>query len=251
MKSKSVLIVEDNDLNRRFFENLVGQIWNYETALNGREAIDKASNKAFDLILMDIQMPEIDGINALKKIRAKGQGKCPIIAVTAFADESDRTTFMNEGFDDFITKPIRPKEFLKKIKDALEDKPKDKTNESKNLIIKSIIFDKSVFEQLKKYNKTETIQQIYQDFLEEAKALLEDCKKAILEGNHSEVTRKSHIIKGNAGTLGINLVFFAATETEALGRKEEFEKMPAALLKLEKEIETFQKYLEEEIIFKP
>ncbi|TFV97377.1 response regulator [Algoriphagus kandeliae] len=251
MKSKSVLIVEDNDLNRRFFENLVGQIWSYESALNGREAIEKASQKDYDLILMDIQMPEIDGIHALKKIRSQGKNNCPIIAVTAFADESDRSAFIQEGFDDFITKPIRPKEFLEKIKRALEDKPLNKEKEYNQLIIKEIIFDNSVFEQLSKYNKPETIYQIYQDFLDEAFSLLRESKEAIESGNPEEVVKQVHIIKGNAGTLGINLVYIAAAKTEAFGRSGDFEKMKEVLHHLEKEIESFQQYFKEEIIFKP
>ncbi|MCS5489144.1 response regulator [Algoriphagus limi] len=251
MKSKSVLIVEDNDLNRRFFENLVGQIWTYESALNGKEAIEKASQKDYDLILMDIQMPEVDGIHALKKIRSQGQSQCPIIAVTAFADENDRSAFIQEGFDDFITKPIRPKEFLEKIRQALENKPISKSKESNDLIINKVIFDKSVFEQLSKYNKPETIRQIYQDFLDEAFSLVEESKKVIEAGNPADVVKQVHIIKGNAGTLGINLVYLVAAKAEAFGRSEEFEKMKEALPQIEKEIESFQQYFKEEIIFKP
>ena len=103
MKSKSILIVEDNDLNRKFFENLIGQIWEFESALNGREAIEKLEKRDFDLILMDIQMPEIDGITALKRIREKNLSLSPVIAVTAFADESERDSFLSQGFDGFIT----------------------------------------------------------------------------------------------------------------------------------------------------
>lgn len=251
MKSKSVLIVEDNDLNRRFFENLVGQIWSYESALNGKEAIEKAGQKNYDLILMDIQMPEIDGIHALKKIRSQGKNLCPIIAVTAFADENDRSAFLQEGFDDFITKPIRPKEFLEKIKRALEDKAIDKDTNTNKLIIKEVIFDKSVFEQLSKYNKPETIRKIYEDFLEETLSLLKDCYETIKEGNPSEVIKQVHIIKGNAGTLGINLVYLAAAKTEDFGRNGDFEKMKESLDQLQKEIESFEQYFKEEIIFKP
>lgn len=251
MKSKSVLIVEDNDLNRRFFENLVGQIWSYESALNGKEAIEKAGQKNYDLILMDIQMPEIDGIHALKKIRSQGKNLCPIIAVTAFADENDRSAFLQEGFDDFITKPIRPKEFLEKIKRALEDKPINKDTDTNELIIKEVIFDKIVFQQLSKYNKTETIRKIYEDFLEETLSLLKDCHATIKRGNPSEVIKQVHIIKGNAGTLGINLVYLAAAKTESFGRNGDFEKMKESLGQLQKEIESFEQYFKEEIIFKP
>ena len=88
MKSKKVLIVDDNDLNRKLFENLMGSLVTISTAKNGIEAVELAKKVDFDLILMDIQMPQMDGITAMKKI--KQDGPCHIWAVTAYAEESDR-----------------------------------------------------------------------------------------------------------------------------------------------------------------
>ena len=93
MKSKKVLIVDDNDLNRKLFENLIGQLFSFESAKNGLDALALTETQNFDLILMDIQMPQLDGITAMRKIR-QGNNRCPIIAVTAFADESDRVSFI-------------------------------------------------------------------------------------------------------------------------------------------------------------
>ena len=93
MKSKKVLIVEDNDLNRKLFENLIGQLYSFQSAINGLEAIDYLTKEHFDLILMDIQMPRMDGISALKKIQNSELTESPVIAVTAFAEETDRISF--------------------------------------------------------------------------------------------------------------------------------------------------------------
>ncbi len=119
MKNKKVLIVDDNDLNRRLFENLIGQYHDFETAENGIEVLKMLEGGRFDLILMDIQMPHMDGITALTKIKQGNLSDCPVVAITAYADEIDRESFFKIGFDGFITKPIRPKQFLDIINNAL------------------------------------------------------------------------------------------------------------------------------------
>ena len=69
MKAKKVLIVDDNSLNRKVFEHIIGQIYEFGTASDGREALEKIKTGEFDLILMDIQMPVLDGINTLNVIK--------------------------------------------------------------------------------------------------------------------------------------------------------------------------------------
>jgi CheY-like chemotaxis protein len=251
MKSKSILIVEDNDLNRKFFENLIGQIWEFESALNGREAIEKLEKRDFDLILMDIQMPEIDGITALKRIREKNLSLSPIIAVTAFADESERDSFLSRGFDGFITKPIRPKEFILQIQKTINgEKQKVFTGPSPS-DVEDLVLDKKIFDQLSKYNKPDTIQQIYRDFIEEADQLLPAIKSDYSDRLYEEVSKYCHIIKGNAGTLGINRVYMAAAKAEQESRKNQISSLEKSLVEMEKEIIRFGKYLSEETIFNP
>lgn len=251
MKSKSILIVEDNDLNRKFFENLIGQIWEFESALNGREAIEKLEKRDFDLILMDIQMPEIDGITALKRIREKNLSFSPVIAVTAFADESERDSFLSQGFDGFITKPIRPKEFILQIQKTI-DGEKPKISKAKSpLDVDDLILDKKIFNQLSKYNKLDTIQQIYRDFMKEANQLLPTIKSDYSDGLYEEVSKQCHIIKGNAGTLGINKVYVAAAKAEKESRQNQISSLDKSLAEMEKEIIRFGKYLSEETIFNP
>ncbi|WP_332914046.1 response regulator [Algoriphagus boritolerans] len=165
MKSKKVLIVDDNDLNRKLFENLIGQIFSFESAKNGLEAVALAEAQNFDLILMDIQMPKMDGITAMKIIRQRNT-KCPIIAVTAYAEESDRTSFLQQGFDDFITKPIRPKEFLHLVRSHLSG-GKDPNRTTTVIEVAEDILDKKIVDQLLKYNSNSVIGKVFDDFLEE------------------------------------------------------------------------------------
>ena len=108
--SLCVLLVEDNPVNQKLAKLMLTK-GGYQVALagNGREAVEKftASPNDFDLILMDIQMPEMDGIAATESIRSKGFDTIPIVAMTAHAMKGDREMCLEAGMDDYITKPIR------------------------------------------------------------------------------------------------------------------------------------------------
>lgn len=116
-----VLIVEDDLANLRLFRNLL-QISNYTIleANNGKKAVELAREKKPDLILMDVQLPVMDGLEATKILKADGNTKnITIIALTAFAMEGDEERIREAGCDGYISKPIDTKEFLKKVSEYL------------------------------------------------------------------------------------------------------------------------------------
>jgi two-component system, sensor histidine kinase and response regulator len=106
-----LLLVEDNDVNRRLIAQLIGGLgFDVELAADGRAAVAAARASAFDAILMDIQMPGMDGLEAVRLIRAEDgpNRRAPIIALTGNAFEEDRQAAMVAGFNDYLAKPIRP-----------------------------------------------------------------------------------------------------------------------------------------------
>ena len=106
-----ILLVEDNDVNRRLLAQLVGGLgFEVELAGGGRAAVEAALARPFDAILMDIQMPDMDGLEATRRIRAEPgpNRETPIIALTGNVFEEDRQSAMAAGFDDYLAKPIRP-----------------------------------------------------------------------------------------------------------------------------------------------
>jgi CheY-like chemotaxis protein len=112
-RTGSVLIVEDHPVNARVAERLLQkQGYDVTVATNGRAACKAFAAGSFQLILMDIQMPEMDGWEAAQQIRtletASGLTRTPIIALTASAMEEDRQRSINAGMDDFLTKPLQP-----------------------------------------------------------------------------------------------------------------------------------------------
>jgi CheY-like chemotaxis protein len=248
MKSKKVLIVEDNDLNRKLFENLIGQYWTYKSAINGIEAINLLNQEGFDLILMDIQMPKMDGISTLRKIRQLELSSCPIVAVSAYAEESDKAEFLQMGFDDFLTKPIRTKRFLETLKIHLETGLKE-TPYSDQIEVPNVILDQNVVSQLMKYNSKETIKKVLNDFALELTKLVEKYHEVINSKNTSELAEIFHTLKGNSGTIGANSIYLIAIDLESFTKKEEWPEVEKLFSKLEKEKKLFENFIKEAAIF--
>jgi len=125
-----ILVVDDNATNRMVAEGLC-EMFNCtsETAEDGVEAVEAARSGRFDLILMDIKMPRMDGMEATRTIRALGGpiGQTPIIALTANADPEDAKTYVACGMASVVEKPIKPDKLLAAINGALEGRPRAKS----------------------------------------------------------------------------------------------------------------------------
>lgn len=113
-----ILIVEDNEKNLKFFCSLLNS-QGYETieARDGEEGIRLAKDQKPDLILMDIQMPVMDGVTATRILKENIEIKdIPVIALTSYAMKGDRERFLSEGFVEYIAKPIKVDEFLEVVR---------------------------------------------------------------------------------------------------------------------------------------
>ena len=119
--AKKVLLVEDNEMNRDMLSRrLTKRGFNVIIAVDGREGIDLAKKEMPDVILMDMSLPEIDGWEATKRIKAGDATKnIPLIALTAHAMAGDREKALQAGCDDYDTKPIDFQRLLEKIEKAL------------------------------------------------------------------------------------------------------------------------------------
>ena len=117
-----VLIVEDNEKNMKLARDIL-KAKGYETveAVTGEEGVKLAKEKKPDLVLMDIQLPGINGIEAFKQIRADAKtARIPVIALTASVTPTDRSQITAAGFDAFVSKPISLKEFVATVKRLVE-----------------------------------------------------------------------------------------------------------------------------------
>lgn len=102
---KTILVVEDNDSNFLLMDYILKKQYNVARAENGQKAVDMVEQGEFDIVLMDMQMPVMNGMEATKIIKAK-HPQLPVLAVTANAFSSDRAAAIEAGCDEFITKPI-------------------------------------------------------------------------------------------------------------------------------------------------
>ena len=112
---KKILIAEDNDSNYILMTYILKKYYQFERAKNGQEAVEMAEKGGYDIVLMDIKMPIMDGLEATKNIRAKFPD-LPIVALTANAFDSDRQLALEAGCNDFLSKPVSSDLCLKTIK---------------------------------------------------------------------------------------------------------------------------------------
>lgn len=127
MAGELILIVEDNEKNRKLARDVL-EVKGYKTieSETAEEGLELAKSQLPALILMDIQLPGMDGITAMKQLKADPQtAKIPIIAITASAMTHNRTTMLAEGFDGYQTKPIGLKEFLAEVQRVLTAEAKN------------------------------------------------------------------------------------------------------------------------------
>lgn len=202
---KRILIVDDNAINRKYALSVLKDGgWQIDEVEDGESALLLLANESFDLILMDIQMPGMDGFECLRRIRNDHPDmNCPILAVTAFSNEQEREAFSEAGFQALITKPIKPSELRGAVTEWLStshDKPEliihkeEKTDQ---------ILDLSVYEDLKKFTRSEDITEIYEEFENETSDFLEQLNFLVPAKNYPEILSILHTIKGNAGSLGL------------------------------------------------
>ena len=122
MAGALILVVEDNAKNMKLFRDVL-QAAGYQTleATTGARAVELAAEHAPDLVLMDIQLPDIDGVEALGRLRADERtAAMPVLALTAQAMDGDRERFLAAGFDGYISKPVNIAGFLGTVKEHCE-----------------------------------------------------------------------------------------------------------------------------------
>jgi two-component system, cell cycle response regulator DivK len=123
MTGPQILVVEDNERNMKLFRDVL-HASGYRTleAATGERAVELVFEHRPDLVLMDIQLPDIDGVEALARLRADGRtASVPVLALTVQAMEGDRERFLAAGFDGYLSKPVNIAEFVATVKRYCED----------------------------------------------------------------------------------------------------------------------------------
>ncbi len=198
-----ILLVDDNDVNRKVACQILQKSGcNVDEASSGHEAILKVSKENYDLIFMDIQMPKLDGIKTTKIIRSTQSRVPPIVAMTAYSMENDRTNFLNQGLDDYLSKPLQAKTIIQKVKDWLDFEPKEVEKNIFHESTSDLVINQNKLSQLSKYGGKELILEIIHDFHKEVTNELKKFKDSLKKEKYESIKSSMHTLKGSASTIG-------------------------------------------------
>ena len=271
----SILLAEDNVVNQRVAMGILKMRGHsVEVVNNGQEAIDAIACQRFDIVLMDVQMPVLDGLEATTAIRLRQQPtgvRTPIIAMTAHAMKGDRERFLAGGMDDYISKPVEPKALHEIIarwaprqqpaapgRESIRDNrlgvpqleiPKEAAvNQNKSAAIDSQVFDLPSL-RARVEDDLDLLQEMVGLFLSTAPSLMEEIEMAVVHQDGQAVVRAAHTLKGVLLNMCATTCADAAHELEKIGiqgdrttadravckLKHEFQHLESELLKLPQE----------------
>jgi CheY-like chemotaxis protein/HPt (histidine-containing phosphotransfer) domain-containing protein len=242
-----ILLAEDNPVNQRVARTILeNQGHEVLVAQNGREALARAQKDRFDVILMDVQMPEMDGLAATAAIRQFESGRedrVPIIGVTAHAMKGDRERCLAAGMDGYVSKPIRPVTLFAAI-DELVNKNAPEVPTPLETPADGPILDESALLALVSGN-SELLNELVSLFLQDGPQRLAGMAKAIDSGDRHSVEREAHTLKGSAGSLCGVRTAEAALRVELLAHHGDIAELRRAHGILGDEVRKFQEALSE------
>lgn len=226
LKGIKILIVEDNEINQLLARTIL-QEWgcHVEIANNGEESINTLQRNSYDIILMDMQMPIMGGVQATKIIREEMKLELPIIALTANASKEDERNCMDAGMNDYISKPFREEELYQKISRWLSfDQPKATPQRPVIAKVDETVSDQPLFsvEKLSALSKgnVEFINKMILLFIETAPTQAEKLKKALQDNDLTTIKTISHTMKPSLDMLGVNSLHDTIRDIEECAAKQ-------------------------------
>ena len=214
-----VLVAEDNPVNQKVAAKMLESLgYGVEVANDGLEALEALSRARYGAVLMDVQMPRLDGYGATGKIRRweseAGGPATPIIAMTANALAGDREKALDAGMDDYVAKPVSREELDAVLKRWIPPQTPDGTRRdgakaaapaqktAPGDVAAGEPVDRRVLEDLRELGGDELVEELIQTFLEDAPAHLRALREAVRGGEAPGVRRLAHALKGSCGSMG-------------------------------------------------
>jgi two-component system, sensor histidine kinase and response regulator len=253
MRSLRLLLAEDNPVNSHLALTLLRK-WGHEVVLtaNGREALellDKAGFKGFDAVLMDVQMPGMDGMEATAAIRAREKSlgfHLPIIGVTAHAMKGDRERCLEGGMDGYVSKPIRPEKLLTElarlVPGSIPREPQPATSPA--FVIPAGSLDRSALLD-RVEGDMDLLGDIIELFKEDSVRQLAAIQEAIDKKDAAALRRAAHTLKGTCGNLGAPEAAATALELEKQATAADLSQAQEVVRLLESQVQRACKLLDE------
>ncbi len=215
-KGLNILMVEDNPASQELLSIILKNFeFDVGIASHGREAVEKVKENSYDLILMDLQMPVMGGVEATRIIREQLHKTMPILALTAGISDDDKEHCLAAGMNDYLLKPIEIDKLRDKIfhwiKGVSQDKPVSRKEES------GIKWDKQ--KAMKELGIPEELYlELVDGFIKQSATAIQDLEKFFQDRNFDGVAKAAHFIKGAAGNLRIEEIHATTKELEAAAK---------------------------------
>ncbi len=230
-----ILVAEDNRVNQRVVHSILKRCgYSAEIVDNGRQALERVQQEEFDVILMDIQMPEMDGEQATRAIIShfaeQGVRRPRIIALTAHALKDERKRYLEAGMDDYLSKPIE----VDRLTEALQ------RTERIALPDAQPVFDRSVLMAQFGDDADMMLVELMPLFLESSVSALAELRAAVEAGDAAEIRRHAHGLKGSSSSVGAMQFSVACSELEQLARAGDLSEAGALLARISAEFKRIE-----------
>ena len=238
-----VLLAEDSPVNQELvLRILLAQGHNVEVAFNGKQAIDAIQVKHFDVVLMDVQMPEMDGLEATAEIRRQEQktgAHVPIIALTAHATSSDRDRCLAAGMDGYLSKPFYPSDLYEVLAPYCVPPTPSVPVATPTARIprgseKEILNTDEAL--ARAGGSTGLLRRVSQVFLDNMPSMWTAIQNSVAKRDAAAIQRSAHTLKGSASLIGARATMEAARELEIMAKSEKLDKVASALEQIDREL---------------
>jgi len=238
MLNAKVLLVEDNDVNQLVASAILEQ-WAIKPiiARDGTEAIDKWREHQPDIILMDCQMPIMDGYEASRQIRANepAQKRVPIIALTANSMHGDREKCFSAGMDDYLTKPFKEEDIYKMLQkwlDKTADTAEAESAMSANAETDTPFMNETTLDNLRQFLNEEKLSLLLARYIDDSANLIQQLQVALEMDNQAEARRLAHSLKSTSANVGALPLSELAKDVEGLARDGDLKQIRSSLPEL-------------------
>jgi len=250
-----ILLAEDNVINQKVAISILGKLgYTADAVANGKEAVKALEMIPYDIVLMDCQMPEMDGYTATREIRnlklenrnSEGQiSSIPIVAMTANAMKGDREKCLNAGMDDYLSKPVKPQELADMLEKWImrQDSFQQKQASVQDTEPLEDVFDRtSLLDRL--MSDEELANEILSEFLEDVPRKFIALKEALDKGDAPSVQLQAHTIKGASANVGAVALQKVAYHIEVAGEAGDLAKAGSLVPQLHEQFEVLKKLIE-------
>lgn len=229
-----VLVAEDNPINQQVALRMLRNLGlNPELARDGQEALEWVGRKEFDLVLMDCQMPRMDGLEACRRIRALNRHPdLRIVAMTANAMHGDRQQCLEAGMDEFLSKPVRPEDLRRVLRQLCGYEVPSGPMRPVGGVVPQDSFEAETLRQLRMLaepGEPDPLVGLFKSYLENGRAMLSRLDSLTGSGDFAVAAREIHLLKGSSAALGAATVVQACEALEALIRQRNPAGLPEGL----------------------